>query len=618
MKKRSSTYRRLFIAFAMTLVVNAPVSAYQWKASIVPASLNADNNIKLLEGQTQELSLMLQADQEVTSRADTHNIVLEWDLPTGLNIVGNGGVLKFSNPTTKSANGRTLTKYEVQVANNFILGAPGSTLSSEWQNQSVFVKAPDNLPAGQNFIRLKLTDGDYTEVFQWPLNIEPFAPAIQRPRRVTLGLWDYGYAHSNNQVTAEGIAKLFANSGITFTHYAEDPLYLKALRTVGVLTGGNTHHSHFYRAEFSDYDAKGNAVEGHFSDPQAITNLPKDAVIPGVKQLLDTAKAGDGIATFDYEPDGWHGFSPQAIASFKQKYNVTDTDFNRFREYVATQGTNTHLVTDATLSAIWKNWTQFRTEQTSAYMRRIYEAFKAQNPQARLALTTTSTIGSNSPSSLARGIDSSAMSRHTDIIMPQIYNGYGAANTKLTMQQVERWHKGVHVPDSKTELWPILMVRYAGASVVNSPQRVRQQVIGSLSHGAKGILLYYPSMMDAPYWQMMARTSEDVAQYENFYLDGKRVENEFPLSQLPQGHVEVTKWPGFIEKVQNPGWSFTAHRLENKTLLTLMNLEEANDLVFGFNIKDAEIVSVTNANQFTDGQWLVAPGQIGFIVIEHA
>jgi len=218
---------------------------------------------------------------------------------------------------------------------------------------------------------------------------------------------------------------------------------------------------------------------------------------------------------------------------------------------------------------------------------------------------------------LALGVDSAAMAKYVDIIMPQIYSGYGAANTKLVMQMTESWHQEIRQQKAKTELWPLLLVRYSGATVGNSPGRLRQQIIGSLAHGADGVGFYYPVNMDAPYWEMIARTNEEIAKYEKYYQDGNRVDEHYALSGMPTGSVQLPMYPNYNETVKNPNWDFTAHQLEGKVLLTLMNLEEANDLVFDVNIGNAKVLSMQNTEKQNDHQWLIAAGQIGFVVLER-
>ena len=604
----------LLSAFAISC---SPVSANQWKVAILPATLNKDNTIRLVGNEVQVLSLVLQADKDVTSQAKTHDITLEFDMPAGMNVMQNAGSYQFQLISQQTQNGRSITNYKVNVPNSSIMGAPGSRILSEGKNQTLFVNTTKSVPPGQNSIHIKLQDGTATQTFDWPLEISTLTAPAQRPKHTSIGLWDYTYGRATDAKAAAGMAKFLHDSGISFVQKAADPVYLKAMQNQGIITGGYTHHDYFFDKAYPDYNAAGKAATGGYADPQSIIALPQNAVIPGVKQLVDNAKIGDGIATFDYEPRGTTGFSPAAIAKFKQEYNVSSVDFQKFQEYVAKDGSKTSQTTDPLIAKIWRQWVEFRSTQTSNYVRRISEAVKAQAPETRILVTPSASAGKKSKKTLALGVDSAAMAKYVDIIMPQIYSGYGAANAKLVMQMTESWHQEIQQQQAKTQLWPLLLVRYSGATVGNSPVRLRQQIIGSLAHGADGVGFYYPVNMDAPYWEMIARTSEDIAKYENYYQDGNRVDEQFPLSGMPTGSVQLPMYPNYNETVKNPNWDFTAHELAGKVLLTLMNLEEANDLVFDINIGNAKVLSTQNTEKSGNHQWLIAPGQIGFVVLQR-
>jgi len=605
-----------------------------WKASVVPAAINADNTIRFVGGSTQLLGLALQADDAVTKSKTTHNIVLEWDLPAGFVLVGNGGVFKVTASETTVRDGRTIVTCQTEVTNNRILGKPGTRLSSEWRNHGFFVTVPASVAPGQDYIGLKLIDGSYSANHKWKLNLSQFEPVARLPRRTPMGFWDYNYARATSPEAAEGVAQLFKNSGITFTQLASNAVYRGALQKAGIRTGGNTHHDFFHTQLSPNYGPSGKPGGGGFADPHAIIALPEGTPIPGVDLLLRNATAGDGIASYDYEPRGNSGFSPGAIKEFKESYGISDADFEKFRNYVVKENLNTSKTTDPVIAGIWANWTEFRSAQVGGYARRIYQDFKARKPDGTLAITVSRTYGHNSVRSLALGVEQATIAPYADIIMPQIYSGYGAANAKLAIQMTGGWYQRMQELNAKSQLWPLLLVRYAGSNVGNSPQRVRQQTIGALTQGAKGIVYYFPGMLDANYWEGFARLSEEVAKYEDYYQNGKRVDAEFPLSQLPTGEVKVPTWPNYDEVVENPGWSFTAHRLGNKVLLTLINLEESNDLVFGVEIGKHKVLQSENIEDLTPrrelaaesqdvdlsrkNSWLVAPGQIGYIVLETA
>lgn len=609
----------LGILFALSSFLVQPAPAQQWNASIIPASLNAGKVVELLIGEVQPLNFALQAEAEVKTRGESQTLVLEWDMPDGVEIVSQNGLFKLSAIQQERKNGRVLTRYEAQVPNGAIAGVPTSRISGEWVNHSLFVRVRQEMPRTQKYIRLNLKDGDFTQMFEWPLAVRKLTPPSRTPKRTKLFVWDYNYSRATDQEAAQGIAQLFKHSGITLTQSAGDATYRTALQAQGVGGGGYVHHSAFYSKEYPDYHASGKIITGSlaYADPQSIINLPAGAAIPGVEQLLEAARINGGYATFDYEPNGLEGFSPASVKIFKERYGVGDAEFEQFREYVAKNGLQTHLTQDEAIARHWRRWGEFRSEQTSNYMRRIYEAVKAQNPDVRMAITSARSAGKDSIGTYILGTDNAAMARYTDIIMPQLYSGYGAAPAKQVIQWTQDWKREVQQQNTGTRLWPLLLVRYSGATVCNSPERLRQQIIGSLAHGAHGVGLYYPGNMDGPYFEMLARTTEDIAKYEDFYQDGVDVTAQFKLRNLPTEEATVATFPSYNDVVKNPAWAFTAHRLKDQTLLTLINLDEAKTLVFGVDSGASKVLESQNAHIAERQGWAVEAKEVGFIILRN-
>jgi hypothetical protein len=114
---------------------------------------------------------------------------------------------------------------------------------------------------------------------------------------------------------------------------------------------------------------------------------------------------------------------------------------------------------------------------------------------------------------------------------------------------------------------------------------------------------------------MLARANDVIAKYEDYYQDGKRVDDQFALSGLPVKTVNVDMYPYYQETVKNPDWSFTAHQLGSKVLLTLINLDDSQPLTFGINIDGAKVLSSQNAKLGNKNQWHVEPDEIGFVVL---
>src|SRR5690606_25614249 len=125
--------------------------ADEWKASILPASLNEDQTIALASNQVQVLTLVLQADEEITGRANSHELFAEFDLPIGMKVLHSAGYYTFTEPTTQTQNERAVTRYKVEVTNSALMGAPGDRILSEGKNQAIFVSTPAVIPAGQEY-----------------------------------------------------------------------------------------------------------------------------------------------------------------------------------------------------------------------------------------------------------------------------------------------------------------------------------------------------------------------------------------------------------------------------------------------------------------------------------
>ncbi len=604
------------ILLSLLCMASAPgADQKQWAAWMIPASLNADKTIRVLAGRTQMLPLMLQASEAVKKQGKTHEVTLELDLPPGMKVAQSQGVYDLlKSDASAGEKGRGRYVCTVRVENRDMAGALGKRPASEWQNQTFFVEVPEAIDPGQAYVGLTLRAGEAVQSWRWAVALSELTPAAHRPRRTVLGLWSYSLGRAG--AASDGIGKFLSDAGVGFIQSAPAGAFREAMKAHGIVTGGNTHHSLFYSKAAQDQDAAGKPILSNYPSPEGIIELPAEAAIPGVKSLVENARQGDGIATFDYEPRGTTGFAPRAVARFQKEHHLSDAEFKAFRAYVAKHGSQMFKVTEPAMANIWKQWTAFRSAQVEGYLRRIYQAFKAQAPEAQLAVTPSRSFGSDSMSTLALGCDNSVIGSYADIIMPQLYSGYGGINVKLVMQYTAGWRQTLAQRGAKARIWPILVVRYAGASVFNTPSRVRQQIFGTLASGAQGLLLYYPGNMDAPYWQMLARTSEEVAAYEDFYQAGQRVDGEFKLEGMPQGSGQVIMWPGYPQTVENPQWAMTAHRLKGRVLLTLFNLEEGNDLVFDFGDKAMKVLQSSHVQESGPGKWLVGPQQVGFVVVE--
>lgn len=591
-------------------------AAAGWRIALIPASNNRNEPVRLIAGHTQQLTVMLQASKEVQASAKVHEVELQFDLPASVEFIESGGNYEVLDVEDVVENQRRKVTLKVKVNNNRIAGQPGGVLLSEWQSHSLFVTTPDSVAPDAAYIQASVIAETGSAQEKWALELHELnAVADSRPKLTAIGFWDYDYNRAGK--AAHGIGEFFAAAGATFTQKARDEFY-PGMKANGITVGGDTHHSLFYTSEYPDYNVHGD--RGHdYACPTCIMNAPADFKIGGVSQLLDHAHKYDGIATYDYEPGATGGFCPESIALFKEKYEVSDDDFELFRSYLAKHGTKTYKTHHRKIDALYRKWVLYRSWQTSEYVKRIQRAVYAQDPNVRIALTPNVGYDDDGPSTLGYGYNAAAMAPYVDIIMPQIYVGYGDAAAKLTMDFTRHWRDAIDAKGIDTELWPILLIRYAGASVYNAPTRMRQQIIGTLAHGAQGVLLYYPSNMDARYWVTLAQTSTEVAEYEHFYHNGNRVDEQFEFVDMPMGHAEISRYPAHKLGVENPQWATTAHELEGKILLTLFNLEEANDVLFTVNLPEGmKVVESERVEPLGDGKWLVSPRDVGFVVLAKA
>jgi len=76
-------------------------------------------------------------------------------------------------------------------------------------------------------------------------------------------------------------------------------------------------------------------------------------------------------------------------------------------------------------------------------------------------------------------------------------------------------------------------------------------------------------------------------------------------------------WPGFVVKIKNPDWAYTAHEHNGDVLLTLFNLKEQGNITFSFSLPAGiKAVSIKGAKSSNQGVWEVAEQEVGFILLK--
>lgn len=586
-----------------------------WNALVVPASLNADHAMKLLLGEAQGLTLVLQADATITSAAPIQTGTLEWNFPKGMRALSQGGYYGVSSLSEWDAGERHFQSFVFSFANSQLDGLPGERISSDWKNHIFFVKPTENPASGNAFVTLSLAQGGLPDTWTWPLVASPLRPASVIPSKIVLGFWDYNYSRA--QEASGDIASLFKRIGIGYTQAGNTNQYSQAILAQGILLGGNTHHSYFSLSGYPNYDVAGTADSGGFPCPQDVIALPSGNTIPGVSVLATKAVQESGLATFDYEPTGLQGFCASAIVRFKSESGTTDSEFDAFRAYLNANRLNTYKATDPGIQATYSRWAEFSTQQSAEYIAKLRQALRQESPSTRLLMTPNRSYSSFPTSWLSLGNDSSAMSPWVDTIMPQLYFTGNNLGVKQAIKFTLGWKQAINSLGNQTGLWPLLLVRYTGAGSGNPPDRLKQQIISVIASGATGVVLYYPSNLDAYYWNMLGETSELLAHYEDFYQAGSNAENLFTLSAMPSNNGSQAIYPGYDSPLFNVDWHFTAHRLGTRYLLTLFNLQENAELDFPVSATlSLSTVQVEGAGQPAPMTWRVPAKSIAFVVLE--
>ncbi|MFA9479323.1 family 10 glycosylhydrolase [Phycisphaerales bacterium AB-hyl4] len=606
------------ILFAMMLTGTAPtpVHAEDWRPVLLPASINQDRTVHMVGGHIQPVFLMFQASDAVRQQAEEHKVEVYVSLPIEVKLLDHAGQFhEYDQPSHEQQGERVVHRLPLRVSNHLLAGHPGANFISEWTSQALYLDIPEQLPAEQRFIEIELrVDGTAVQQ-RWPMVLHAFdQPGIQN-RLTRIGMWSYGYTRAG-EASGPGLAAFLQQAGIGHTQLASEAMH-SALVERNIINGGDVHHDHFFSSQYPDVTATGAVFAGGFACPVSAVEHYHPADLPGVSVMAEAARRFDGIATVDYEPEARFGFSDHSIERFKQDMDVSDEAFDRLRAYIAEHGLRTYITEDSEIAELYKRWVDWRTKQVARYVRHMAEGFKELKPDGRFELTPNPGYDDTGLATLGYGYNAVEMARYVDAIQPQIYVGYGGAGAKLAMQYVRNWRQNMKEQNAEAELHPILLVRYAGASVFNNPNRLHQQIIGAIAEGADGILLYYPDQMDAPYWIKLSKTTRTLDRVEQFYHEGERVDEEFPPQNMLEGTASVSRWPAHKLVVENPEWHMTAHRLNDRVLLTLFNLHEANDVIFSVQTPDNWHVTETMEADETGDDWLVAPQSIGFVVLEY-
>lgn len=581
-------------------------SSEDWDIFSIPADLNEDKTLYLLKDYAQILTFMFGTSPDNMKYDYNAKIVLS--LPKGTSTPGKTGIREDEN--------NTIVTDSFQLKKAYLQSLKGR-FDSEWKTHKLIIKIPENVAEYQKLeVRLFINE-KLVKTKEWPLHAGELKAKGAPLKNLYFGLCDYGYRGCG--YAAKEIQEFFLDAGINFNQSSignTSPL-------PGFTFGGSVHHSLFSNKNYPDvkHIVPIKPGESGFCDPQALIENGTGIVEKAITQMTENAKGQSGWAFFDYEPEGTCGFNELSLKTFMKKYNVQESAFKKFHEKYKKLGYKIAQCEDPFTLSVYKKWIAFRSWQSMEYVRLIANAVRKKQPIAKVAVTCRASAGPESDWSMSLGCDNSFMAVGLDVIMPQIYLGYNGTAAKYTVLQTKKWKGIIQELNPSCELMPIILVRYAGAQVFNTPQRIRQQTIGAIAEGAKGVLLYYAQQLDAHYWKMTAKTSRELAEVEDFYTGGERVDNMFKTKDMLHGMQEMNIWPGFNVTVENPDWHYTAHQLGDIILLTLFNFNDSNDTVFSFDkipdVKEERLVNCKNLGDTKElTAYIVPPGEVAFITFK--
>ncbi|MFA9478147.1 hypothetical protein ACERK3_07530 [Phycisphaerales bacterium AB-hyl4] len=616
---------RYAFAFAVSLLLTAasmPALADQpaWRALVVPASLDDDETIHWVADHGQAVSVVLQALDEIAQSASEHELSITLSLPPGTEFLGGDGSWQFQEePVTQTVDGRPHVRMRFLIPSNRIQGEPGDRAGSEWMSQTLFVRAPEQIDPTDAFVRIELEHERATTRANLPVEMHVLDEPGVQPEGLRLGLWTYAHSRKNER-SAAAMTDFLKTVGVNYLQEADDTLY-KAMRSNGITSGGKSHHGVLSDPELKAVAPSGETIDNFNApvDDFRVVRRFAPSETPGVAELVATARRQDGIASLNLEPTQLAGFHPDAIDAFLERADISPEQFDAFRTTLAEHGRRAHLkITSPEFQHAHDEWVAFRSDVASKYVAHLAEGFRAEMPDGRFELCVNQGFAGDPPTMRGYGYDAAALARHTDAILPQLYYGYGPANAKRSLLMARAWVRELAEQQIEADFIPLVLKRYAGASVKNTAEQLTQHLIGMIAEGAAGAVIYYPEVMDARDWIKVAEVSRQFDKYGSFYREGTRVDDRFAPAHMPTGSEEVSGYPGYTIRVDNPTWHFTAHHLNGKTLLTLFNLKEEQPLKFHIPESEGQTVAASEGVKPAKGGRFVGPRQVGFVVLEQS
>lgn len=549
----------------MSLLAVLTLWAAPWEIVNTPAMFDNPGIIKLVAGETQGLVFNFIAPEEILARAsETCAMQVEFEMPEGLEYI-----CSSRGDEQVEVKGHKVT---VKTKMSPVFMASSRDSLSEWKTWPVAVRAPEEFKGPDTVLNMKLQfDGKWVAEASWQLELLPhFEPAAPL-KHFQITFFDNGYKHLSKAHPA--LCDFWSRAGFcgAFT------TAWKGVSPEKFISFGYVHHDNFANPGVCpEFDWKGNPCGGCV-DGWYLRHKSLDEVLPNITATLvqSTRECGAMWTGVNYEITAGIGYIPESIAEFLNETGISEKDFQTMREQLLEYGYD-HFweKADARSGEVYQAWNRYQSVLHSEYFRALTSALKAELPGARMHNSCNDTLPPPDPKGKNLGEDASLEALYLDMICPQIYCGYNETAAKYAIMRTRQWKNRLAELGADCQLHPYFLIRFGGAGIRNSPAMLHLQTIGAAAEGADGVCYYYPQEFNANDWGALAATTRILAKYEDFYAEGTRCDSLVALKGAPERTEKYLTWPNAANYVRNPDWHLTAHELNGKVLVTVLNLQK--------------------------------------------
>lgn len=551
--------------------------APEYSVRVVPADIRRHGELVMARNFTQGVSIFLHTSKKSVDK--DVDIQLDFTLPPGITIAGTAG--------GKGLQGNV---YSYKLPPRLVI-LPGQG-GGEWKCTYVSFHISNEAVSGSKIIITPTVDGKKQLPQSYTLRLVDLpstpAPKLKKLRHM---IYDYGFFTIPDKDNK--MAEFFAHVGFNYANHGT---------WKDMQVSNYVHHSQFWNPALPMAPSVDGKVYKNLNhgDPQSYISLGADKIAgQQIKAIAEKCRKSGNIIHLDYEPFGYGDFfTEESINKFLKETGISRAKFDIFRAEYARQWRNMNFNATAESKEIFLKWVDFVTAQSVEFLAILRAELKKYNPEIKLEITQTNSCGARDSATLAFGHDNSAMAKSCDMVQPQIYNGYDDAHAKYTILRMREWKQRVSSLNPSCQVMPLLLKSWSGAKSGNTPQMIYLQALGGFAEGMDGIGWYYVQNLDGDDMLMLHKLSCDVAEYEDFYVDGVRCDKEFIFTGMPQDEKILLQKP-YTKKAVNSQWHYTAHKLNGKTLLTLFNLSD-KPLVFNYkhNGKAAKVTLEKESAKF--------------------